>query len=405
MRTLSALGFGLWALGGAGIAEAQQARPPAGATENVTLAPIQCWSRPSANSVRVGEIFTVVLTCAVVETQSTTVVPDQTRLDPGALQVPPFEVVGGTQAEDMRTLTHRYFQYEYQLRFVGEQIGADLDVPGPTINYRVQSRVQGDSSIESRDRQYVLPSARVRIVSMVPAAANDIQDPLPESFADMAGRRFRASLLRIVSWVLFGIGAVMVLWALAAVLKRPKAAAAAGPRLAPEAAVLGAALRELAQVKRQRQADGWTSDLAARALAPLRIATAYATGRAVAQVPASAATAAGPGQLRVTSWGPRRRTMLVSGSATAESAGAPVALQTSAPRSQVIVDLQSALATFTAAAYGRGGAAASDSDLDEALELAIGALRNVARFFSPVGKAFRTARRSASGVLDRAWAR
>ena len=59
---LSALGFGLWALGGASSAEAQ---PQAAPTENVTLAPIQCWSRPSSNSVRVGEVFTLVLTCAV----------------------------------------------------------------------------------------------------------------------------------------------------------------------------------------------------------------------------------------------------------------------------------------------------------------------------------------------------
>ena len=135
------------------VAARAEAQPAASATENVTLAPIECWTRTSSNSVHVGEMFNLVLTCAVVETQSTTVVPDQSRLDPGALQVPPFEVVGGRQAEDLLTRTHRYFQYEYDLRFVGEQIGADLELPGPTINYRVQSRVQGDTAIEGSDRQ------------------------------------------------------------------------------------------------------------------------------------------------------------------------------------------------------------------------------------------------------------
>ncbi len=395
MRTVAALGFGLWALG-----VAVQAQQPA-TTENVTLAPIQCWSRPSTSSVRVGEIFTLVLTCAVVETQSTTVVPDQSRLDPGALQAPPFEVVSGTQADDMRTRTHRYFQYEYQLRFVGEQIGADVDVPGPTINYRVQSRVQGDSAIESRDRQYILPSARVRIVSMVPATANDIQDPLPESFRAMEDRRFRASLLRIVSWVLFGVGAVMLLWALAAVIRRPKTAAAAGPRQVPEAAVLGAALRELAHVKRQRQADGWTSDLAARALTPLRIAAAYATGRTVAQMPATRTAAATEGQLRIMTSFPRRTT-LVSGAGL--QTGPPRRdVQTGSVHSDGVDDLTAAIATLTAAAYGRG--AADESGLDEALEQGERGLRRVARQYTVLARAARAARRSVSGVRDRAWAR
>jgi hypothetical protein len=83
--------------------------PPAGKTatvatagEAVTLEPIECWSRTSTGAVRVGELFTLVLTCAVVETSSTTVVPDQSRLDPGVLQLPPFEVVRGTQATDVR---------------------------------------------------------------------------------------------------------------------------------------------------------------------------------------------------------------------------------------------------------------------------------------------------------------
>src|SRR5688572_23657841 len=129
--------------------------PPAGAqsTEAVEVAPIECWSRTSASAVHVGELFTMVLTCAVLETQAATVVPDRSTLDPGALQVPPFEVVRGTQATDVRTTSRRLFQYEYTLRYLGEEFGADMRLPGPTVMYRVQSRVQQGAAVEGRERE------------------------------------------------------------------------------------------------------------------------------------------------------------------------------------------------------------------------------------------------------------
>src|SRR5688572_4118872 len=94
--------------------------------ENVEVAPIECWSQVSTGTVRVGEQFTMVLTCAVIETQATSVVPDQTRLDPAVIQLPPFEVVGGQQARDLRTSSRRFFQYEYRLRYFGEDFGRDV---------------------------------------------------------------------------------------------------------------------------------------------------------------------------------------------------------------------------------------------------------------------------------------
>ena len=381
------------------------AQPPPAPAENVTLAPIECWTRASTNAVRVGERFDLVLTCAVVDTQSTTVVPDQSRLDPGVLQLSPFEVVGGTQAPDLRTRTHRLFQYDYAMRYMGEQIGADLQIPGPTINYRVQSRVQGEAAVESRDRQYILPATRMRIASLVPAAANDIQDPMPGTFRSIEDRRFLARLLRIVSWVLFAIGGVIAAWALVAAIRRPRQATSRERERVPEAAVLRAAARELEQVRRERQRDGWTSDRAARALAALRLVASYALGKPAAQAPA-AGGAPGAGQLRVASLVPRRRSMLVSGSATAEAVSQEMRRAESAgtPVPEHLVDLQLALGRFAAAAYGREGVA-SESDLDEALERGARALRQVARRYTWPARAVRVARQSAMEVRDRAWAR
>ena len=68
-------------------------RSPPG-TVNVDADPIRCWWRTSANAVRVGEPFSLILTCAIVENETTTVVPDLSRLDPAAMQLPPFEVTG-----------------------------------------------------------------------------------------------------------------------------------------------------------------------------------------------------------------------------------------------------------------------------------------------------------------------
>src|SRR5262245_50876087 len=84
------------------------------AGQNVETDPLQCWWRTSAGAVRVGETFTVVLTCAVLETDAATVVVDQSKLEPSVVQFAPFEVQGGSHAADLNTDLRRFFQYEYR---------------------------------------------------------------------------------------------------------------------------------------------------------------------------------------------------------------------------------------------------------------------------------------------------
>ena len=225
--------------------------------------------------------------------------PDRSRLDPGVLQVPPFEVVSGAQAADLRTRTHRLFQYDYVLRYLGEQIGGDIEVPGATITYRVQSRVQGDAAVESRDRQYILPSTTDPCG--LPRSGSGKRHPR-RAAADVPGDRGAALSRQPAANRLLGParrGGVMVAWALAALIRRPREAGAAARPVAREAAVLRAASRELEQVRRQRQVDGWTADLAARALAALRLAGSYMLRRPVAQTLATTGTVPATGQLRV----------------------------------------------------------------------------------------------------------
>ena len=72
---------------------------------NVELDPIACWWRTSVAAVRVGEPFSIVLTCAVVENALTSVVPDQSEIEPAALQLPPFDTLGGTDSASVATGT------------------------------------------------------------------------------------------------------------------------------------------------------------------------------------------------------------------------------------------------------------------------------------------------------------
>jgi hypothetical protein len=375
-------------------------------TEPVSLAPIECYWRTGASAVRVGEVFGLGLTCAVLETAATTVVPDQSRLDPDVLQLQPFEVVGGTAGDELRTATRRLFQYEYQVRYLGEEIGRDLQIPALTITYRVQSRVQPDSAaVESRERQYILPARPVRVLSLMTGGPADIREPAPPGFAEIQDRRFTASVLRIVSWVCFALGGVVAAWALARALRQRGRHSAVAVRLASDSAVLRGVARELAAVRAARQPEGWTDALAARALAALRVASNYEVDRPVAQVPGRDLEAT-TGQLRV-SGGWRSGAVLLSGSATpahlarersrAEAAGDG--------RSARLGDLHDALTRFAAATYGRDHASLDGAALDEALETGGRAVAGLRREHGWVATRLRAAAHALAGLRSRAWAR
>jgi hypothetical protein len=138
--------------------------------QDVSTDPLQCWWRTSAGAVRVGEPFSVVLTCAVVESDAATVVVDQSRLEPSVVQFAPFEVLGGSHGADLRTDQRRFFQYEYRLRLIAENMfGKDAALPETKVSYRVQSKVGQKTAIQGRDQTYVLPAHSLRVVSLVPA--------------------------------------------------------------------------------------------------------------------------------------------------------------------------------------------------------------------------------------------
>ena len=345
-------------------AQAPGPRPPSSAgasarqaeVDLVEVEPITCWWRTSTSAVRTGESFGLTLTCAVVETEANKVVPDFSKLDPTVVQLPPFEVLGGTHSGDLVTPGKRFFQYDYRMRLIAEDaFGNDVPIPPLEISYRVESKVAGGDTTQGRDQSYALPRASLRLISLVPDDTSDIRETPAAQFSAIENRDSRANLMQTVAGVLFGLAAVVAIVMLIGMLRRkaPKSAATAA-HMAPRT-ILGAVAKELDDVQRTSR-GGWTQELAGRALAAMRIAGAYALDRPVGQRAAAAGETPVDGVLVVRSFG--RGDVYVSGAATPESAFA------NAP-----AGLVDAMRTLTVARYGR--TEKFDSMADEAIQAAM----------------------------------
>jgi hypothetical protein len=369
------------ALLGAGRASAQ-----APGDDGVETDPIRCWWRTSVPAVRVGEPFSIVLTCGVVETETVTVVPNQTELDPNAVQLPPLDVLGGSQGRDLRTADHRFFQYEYRVRLVSEDMfGKDLKLPVLGVSYKVRTRVNGEA-LEGRDLSYVLPETSVRVLSLVPGDASDIRDATPGTFTEIDQGLARANILRVLGGLLFGfaglagfVGVMRVVQARHAGRAKPDADGA----LVSDQAVLRAIGRELSGLEAARQRGEWTPALTARLLTAIRLISGYALelpARAISAKtsPDAAARDALSGQLAVRRHGFRTGTVAVPAWVTpAVVAEARERLERaggSERRLRVLEELQDLMTRLTAALYGR------DRALDEAvIEEAFASGRSILR--------------------------
>jgi hypothetical protein len=346
--------------------------------QTVQTDPLQCWWRTSAGAIRVGQPFTLVLTCAVLETDAATVVVDQSRLEPAVLQFAPFEVLGGSHGADLRTDDRRFFQYEYRLRLIAENMfGKDVPLPETKISYRVQSKVSQNTSLQGRDQTYVMPAASVRVLSLVPADATDIRDSATETFTDLDARAFRANLFVIVGTVMFVLAGLLAILVLVRLLGRFRKPAVASTRLIADSAILRGVGRELSAVRRLRDDGGWTTALAARAAAALRIIAAYALDRPVGHMPAGHVDIVEAGRVILKTGWPRAKRIAVSGAVTPQTLSkATAAGVSSASRAQLFASLEQALRAFTTAEYGRDEKI-DDGELDQALAAGRQALRQV----------------------------
>lgn len=369
---------------------------------------LRCWRRVDRNAVRVGERFTMTLTCRVVETDAARVVPDLAGLEPETLDAPPFEVLDGERFADARAGAGRLIQYHYTLRLIEEDyFGRDVEIPPLALDYRIERRTDDGELLPGRELTYVLPGESVRVLSLVPDVHDDIREPPPGTLGAARARRFRANLALLAA---AGLGSA-ALGLLAAGLGRARRArrGAGGREARPVAAwpVAHAVVAELTALRRHSLTAGWTHDALQRTLAALRLAAALALQRPVAERADDAGRAPRAGELRVRSGLLRARTVVVSSALTPAALSDAVGRQTAAAAGPLadgdVERLRRSLAAFSAARYGRAGAPETDL-LDRELDHALAATRPLRiRTLAPVRRLRRAA--AAAGRRRRAWTR
>jgi hypothetical protein len=394
MRSRLALATGLWVAW-----TAAAAAQPATAAPRGGPGPIACWWAADRAAVRVGEPFGLTLTCRVLETARATVVPNLAEIEPGSIQLTPFEVVEGTRHQDVITPPWRYVQYSYRLRLLGEEFfGRDVPIPAAAVKFRVQTG--GAEAVEGNEQTYLLPQIPVRILSLLPAQAADIRVPLDGSFADVEARRSRATVEVVAATILFAASVVVLLVAGVRGAERLRGRRPSAAPTAPAGAVLGCCLSEVERVRAAAARDGWTRELAAQAMAPLRIAGAMALSRPVAQEPARGDATPREGQIAVRHGWLGRRRMFVSAAVTGDAidrlraAGSGGRPSQAAP--QVLDGIRDALARLNVVRYGRGGT--ESADVDRVLGEGSDALRRL-------HAAARWPARAAGAVRGMAWRR
>lgn len=384
---------------GALVGVSASAQAPGPAPTEVEVNPITCWWRSSRSAVMVGERFTVTLTCAVHETDRDQVVVDPSQLDATAVPLAPFEVVSGRRHDDLVAHPLRHFQYEYIVRIVtNTAFGQDADIPALSIKYAVRSSIGGQ---EGRERTYLLPALPVRVVSLVPAKAGEIRDSAHEAFRELEARRRRASIELMAAAIAFAFAVVLLGLALTCLLGRHRIRKGAGEPLLGRAVLLGGCQRDLRRLATEVARDGWTADRAARALAGLRVATALALNRPVAQSRVHAATPVREGQVLVQGGLLGSRRAVISAAASARAVDQRLAATATGVLERHVVGalaaLQESLRVFTAVRYGPPTAFDSAA-LDAALDAGVTATRRV-RLVNrwPFGGLRRAARAAAQG--------
>ena len=317
------------------------------------LPPLQCWWRTDRAAIYVGQHLQLTLTCAAAQTDAATAIPDWDALQPELVDLAPFEVVGGTRSEDVVADFRRYTQFEYTLRLTAEEFfGQDVPLPPLEIVYSIAVNGAGGTVQQGRERTYVLPPLPLKILSLVPAQANDIEDAADYSFTAIQRKRERAKMAFVIGCGLLAAGALFTVLFLKSLLSGSRARRATLPfRVADWRLVAGArsALRRLAAVADR---EGWSEARVGEALTLLRVLGAVAIGKPVRQqiVPRNSAAEAGEWLMHRLSM--RRSRIAISAAVTPAQLRAQ-ARDDSGVSNEMLEDLATALAVCSDTHYGR----------------------------------------------------
>jgi hypothetical protein len=244
------------------------------ADPNPRQEPLQCWWRTSAGAVRVAEPFSLLLTCAITESSRQHVVVDQAKLGPEAIPLSPFEVIGGGSLIESQSGDQRFFQRAYQVRILTETMGADIEIPSVVVSYQLETESPAGGQARGIERRHELPALPMRVVSLVPAEADDIREAAIDTFEAVDDAAFGASLYGTAGLVLMGVGAIGLVVALATGFRARQSREAI--RHVEDRLILRHVDREL-QASARARTRRMDTDLGA--LASTRVVAGYVTGR------------------------------------------------------------------------------------------------------------------------------
>jgi hypothetical protein len=373
---------------------------------DVEVDPIKCFWKTDRSTIIVGERFTVVLTCGIIDTDTIKAVPDFNQLEGSTIGLQPFEVIKSVRHEDVRNGPWRYIQYEYTARLIAEGLfEKDIDLPAVKITYHIQSSIGGGST--GRDQMYQLPVMSMHVASLVPKKVTDIRDTSLSTFAEIESRRVRATGEYVAALIAFGFAVVLVGLAAVRVVGRYRVRTPSADRPLGLGAVLGGALREARRVQTDAM-GGWTPELASRALTVLRIGGAVALDRPVAQSIVGANVAPRAGQLALRKGILRPRRSLVSTATTpgtiAKSLASTNGHAPDARTEALLREFEESLAVLSRARYGRNGQV-DGAALDSAFESGVGALRKIRAARRWPMRMLDSIRQSASNITSAVWSR
>ena len=377
--------------------------------KQVQLDALQCWRDLGSHSVRVGERFTMMVTCGVIETDAATTVPNEVALSADTIDLSPFEVVGGQRFPDVRDGPWRFFQYQYTLRVIDETLfGQDVEIPALELQYHIERTLDGGSTLPGRELRYILAPHPIRILSLVPENAENIRELAGETFGAVDARLFRANSAVLVA---AAIGVVAIGFLTLALLRLRTEWGGHAPRseqLIPVAVVARRATTELTALQKATQEQGWNPTFVGRALAALRLAGAAALSAPVAQEPVRSGRAHREGQLSIRRGLWRRRTTALSAAVTAGAIALEIEHRRGRRPDDASLDslenLQAAVHVFTVARYSPPGCIPTDQMTNE-LERVIGAVRQLRlRALVPVQRTARLVE-SARDWWSDVWAR
>jgi len=374
-------------------AEAVAQTPPGasyGKNGSVAADALICWWKSDKSSIRIGEEFTVALTCRLAETSLEKTVLNESLLDPNVLALPPYQVKNGRRYKDIiRVLpgpdgpvTLRNVQYAYTVKLMGEGFfGKDVPLPPLDIRYHIDLMTNKGVVTPGKERIYILSPLPMRIQSLVPKAANAVRDAGNETFGDIESRRRNAVIAFVAAGIFLFLPLVVMLPILVRAIRGRRESVFNGT-VFHDKDLLRRLAGELDRVEKNCRTASWDDASVGTVLSVFRVGGALAVARRVAQAPVEVETRGREGQLELRKGFWPRTKVLVSASLTPEEmanelAGANWQGVGKAWRKALLDETQKAFAALNDARYATPGNTADRAALDGALKMGLRLLREL----------------------------